>query len=88
MTAMVTVYDPHPGLAGCLAPLPESLRLEVEAMAGRRLPLEEVIARLRASVSDGAFKIHDGFISYGAGRQLLAGSTAPNCCFGSTPGEL
>lgn len=66
----VTVYDVHPGNAGCPEPIPEPLRLAAEAMSGQRLPVQEVVGRLRASVPDGAFDIRKDYISYGSGQQI------------------
>lgn len=68
---LATVFDVHPGMAGCTEPLPESLRLAAESMRGQRLPIQEIVGILRGSVPDGAFDVHHGFISYGCGDQLL-----------------
>jgi hypothetical protein len=65
-----TVYDIHPGLAGCPEPIPERLRLAAEAMRGQRLPIDEILERLQAVVQEGAFELHEDFISYGAGEQV------------------
>jgi hypothetical protein len=67
---LVTVYDAHPGLAGCPEPIPEFLRLAAKTMCGQRLPISEIIDRLQKSVQSGAFEIHGDFISYGAGKQI------------------
>ncbi len=70
MIHMVTVFDPHPGDSGCVEPLPESLRLVATSMSGQRLPLAEVVDRLRDAVPDGAFGVQKDHITYGRGRQI------------------
>lgn len=74
---MVTVYDAHPGLAGCPTPIPESLRIAAQAMCGQRLEMQEVIDRLSESVTDGSFDVAEDFISYGSGRQLYIPCASP-----------
>lgn len=77
VTHAATVYDVHPGMAGCPTPIPEPLRLAATAIVGQRLPLTEVIERLRESVADGAFNIAEDFITYGSGRQIYIPCASP-----------
>lgn len=45
-------YDPHPGFAGALVPIPQPVRQVAHELAGQHLPLDEALKRIRA-VTDG-----------------------------------
>ncbi|MBI4434358.1 hypothetical protein HY635_00865 [Candidatus Uhrbacteria bacterium] len=44
---IVTFYDPHPGLAGCLVPIPDVVKWVADELNGRSLPLAEAIERIQ-----------------------------------------
>jgi hypothetical protein len=77
MSHQVTVYDAHPGLAGCERTIPEALRIVAKSIEGQRMMIQEVIDLFRSTVSEGAFELKEDFISYGAGRQIYIPCASP-----------
>lgn len=40
-------FDPHPGFAGAMIPIPPEIKRVADEMSGQTLPLREAIARLQ-----------------------------------------
>lgn len=47
----VTLYDPHPGFAGAMIPIPAAVKRVADALDGQTLPLGEAVARIQAVTS-------------------------------------
>lgn len=54
-------FDPHPGFAGAMIPIPEPVRLVANKLAGKRMPLREAVAQIKA-VTEGEVSVHDSFV--------------------------
>jgi hypothetical protein len=50
---LVTFFDPHPGLMGALAPIPEPVRLLAQELDGKTLQLEDALQRISAACPEG-----------------------------------
>jgi len=62
-------YDPHPGLLGCIEPLPEAVRLKAADMDGNFFTVDEAIAMIKeVAPEDYEVKAHDSFISLSGGE--------------------
>ena len=57
---VVEFFDPHPGLMGCLEPLPDSVKVLVDWLAGQSMNLTDAIRQLTTAFAGGKFKVHDG----------------------------
>jgi hypothetical protein len=67
----IRLYDPHPGFAGALAPIPTKIRLAAEAFDGKTVSIDHMVESLQ-SVSDevnGSVAIHEEYkyISFRSG---------------------
>ena len=49
----VEFHDPHPGMVGCVAPLPEPLRALAASLSGKRESLAVVLRRIEATTCGG-----------------------------------
>lgn len=47
----VTLYDPHPGFAGAMIPLPVAVKRVADELDGQTLTLGEAVARIQAVTS-------------------------------------
>lgn len=65
-------FDPHPGMAGCTAPLPPEIKKVSDALDGQVLPIEDVLQQLRAVAGKMEVKDAGGMIT------LMRGSFARN----------
>lgn len=70
----VRLYDPHPGLAGALIPIPEPVRLVANGLNGKTMTLKEAVEKIK-SVTDGrvypseehsfiALRLHKGGVEH------------------------
>jgi hypothetical protein len=59
-----TFFDPHPGFAGAMIPIPEAVRMVANELDGKSITLREAVARIQA-VTKGKVSIanNDDFIS-------------------------
>ncbi len=55
-----TFFDPHPGLAGALIPIPEKVRKIANELDGKSMSLREAIALIQA-VTKGAVSVAKKF---------------------------
>lgn len=43
-----TFFDPHPGLLGALAPIPNAVRKVANELNGKKMPLREAVEKIKA----------------------------------------
>lgn len=53
LRTVVTFFDPHPGLAGCLVPIPDVVKRAANELNGLSLPLAEAIERIQRVAGSG-----------------------------------
>ena len=56
LDAVKTFYDPHPGLAGALIPIPASVKEVANELDGRRMSLRKAVAKIQA-VTTGSVEV-------------------------------
>ncbi len=54
-----TFYDPHPGIAGALFPIPGAVQRVAEKLNGKKLPLKEALTRIK-KVTRGKVEVVQG----------------------------
>ena len=54
--AVKTFFDPHPGLAGAMIPIPEAVRKVANNLNGKSMTLREAVARIQA-VTKGTIRV-------------------------------
>ncbi len=63
---IVTFCDPHPGLMGCTAPIPEHLRIAASQLDGKKMTPEEAVKYFQDAAPKGyeqpTFKVESGCI--------------------------
>lgn len=62
LDAVKTFFDPHPGFAGALIPIPGPVRKVANDLNGESMTLREAVARIQA-VTNGEVSVKDGWIS-------------------------
>lgn len=60
--AVKTFFNPHPGFVSGKLPLPPKVKMAVDALDGRHMPLREAIAKIRAVTSGGVSVRNDEII--------------------------
>ena len=53
---MAKMFDPHPGLAGCMVRIPEAVRLVANELDGQDVPIAEAVAKIQAACPGGEVK--------------------------------
>lgn len=48
---LVKLYDPHPGFAGAVVPLPTPMKNVADGLAGKTMSLEEVLEQMSPAAS-------------------------------------
>ena len=66
---VVSFFDPHPGLAGCLAPIPDVVKDIADSLNGCVMNLTDAMAQFQREFPGGTFAVHDdmGFIGLTVG---------------------
>ena len=60
LNAVKTFFDPHPGLAGAIVPIPEAVKKVANNLNGKSMTLREAVARIKA-VTKGTVRVVDRF---------------------------
>jgi len=60
LNAIKTFFDPHPGLAGAMIPIPEAVRKIANNLNGKSMPLRKAVTRIKAATK-GTVRVVDRF---------------------------
>ena len=55
-------FDPHPGFAGAMIPIPDKVRIVAEKLTGKIISLEDAVAQIQAA-TDGKVTVMNGWIA-------------------------
>lgn len=62
LDAIKTFFDPHPGFAGAIIPIPALVKKTANELNGKSVSLREAVTRLQA-VTNGKISVKDGWIA-------------------------
>lgn len=62
LDSVKTFFDPHPGLAGALIPIPATVRMVARKLNGKSMTLRKTVIKLQA-VTDGKVSVKNGWIA-------------------------
>ncbi len=62
LNTIKTFFDPHPGFAGAIIPLPTAVKRIADGLRGKKISLREALAEIQ-STTNGVVSIKNGWIA-------------------------